>query len=63
MAMGEVTFPQSRRGYHRTRVEGLYLFVHKQGPPVIEWQQPRAPSLIAYYEVSIIHLLFMLTHT
>jgi hypothetical protein len=61
--MGEETFRQSRKGYHRTRVEGLYLFVHKQGPPVIEQQQPRAPSPVAYDEVSVIHLLFILTHT
>lgn len=63
MAMGEVTFRQSRKGYHHTRVEGLNLFVHKQGPPVIEQQQPKAPSPIAYDEVSVIHLLVMLTHT
>ena len=63
MAMGEVTFQRSRKGCHQTRVEGLYLFVHKQEPPVIEQQQPKAPSPIAYDEVSIIHLLFMLTHT
>jgi len=61
--MGEVTFRQSRKGYHRIRVEGLYLFVHKQGPPVIEQQRPKAPSPIAYNEVSVMHLLFMLTHT
>jgi hypothetical protein len=63
MVMGEVTFRQSRKGYHRTRVEGLHLFVHKQGPPVIEQQKPKAPSPIAYDKVSVIHLLFMLTHT
>jgi hypothetical protein len=63
MAMGEVTFRQSQKEYHRTRVEGLYLFVHKQGPPVIEQQQPKAPNLTAYDEVSAIHFLFMLTHT
>ena len=63
MAMGEVTFRQSRKGYHRTRVGGLHLFVHRQGPPVIEQQQPKVPSPIAYDEVSVIHLLFMVTHT
>lgn len=60
--MGEVTFRQSRR-YHRARVEGSYLFVHKQEPPVTGQQQPKAPSPIAYDEVSAKHLLFMSTHT
>jgi hypothetical protein len=63
MAMGEVTFRQNSKGYHRTRVEGLYLFVHKQGPPVIEQRQPKAPSPIAYDEVSVIQLQFRLAHT
>ena len=63
MAMGEVTFRQSQKGCHRTRVEGLYLFVHMQGPLVIEQQQPKAPSPVAYDEVSVIQLLFMITHT
>ena len=63
MAMDEVTFRQSWKKYHRARVEGLYLFVHKQGPPVIGQQQAKAPSPIAYDEVSVIYLLFMLTHT
>lgn len=63
MAMGWVTFRQSPKGYHLTRVEGLCLFVHKPGPPVIEQQQPKAPSPIAYDEVSGIHLLFSSTHT
>ncbi len=50
-------------GVSWTHVEGLYLFIHKQGPPVIKQQQPKAPSQIAYNKVSSMHLLFMLMHT
>ncbi len=61
--MGEETFRQTRKGCHQTRVEGLYSFVHRQGPLVIEQQQPKAPSPVAYDESAIYTCNVILRHT
>ena len=61
--MGEVNLQQTQKGYHRTRVEDLYSFVHRQGPQGIGQQLPKVPSPVAYNESAIPNCNVMSTHT
>ena len=61
--MGDVNLQQTLKGYHRTRVEGLYSFVHMQGPLVIAQQQPKVPSPVAYDESAMRTCNVMSTRT